>query len=164
MSRPFIFGLCFALAIAGCARVTSSNLNPFNWFGSSTVVATTPEARDPQQPLVPPGALAPPPDTRELVPDITGLVIEPTADGAIIRASGVVPTQGYYNAQLVLQSFENGVLTYEMRAEEPAGGGVSVGSVASRTLNVATSVAGTTLDAVRTVRVVGDATTRIVTR
>jgi hypothetical protein len=163
MLRPLALCLCLTLSVAGCQRVSSSNLNPLNWFGSSTVVPTTPAATSETRPLVPAGGLNPAPDTRERVPDITGLVIEQTPQGAIIRATGVAPTQGYYNAQLVLQSFENGVLTYEMRAEEPTGS-VSVGSIASRTLNVATSVAGATLDAVRTVRVVGDTTTRVISR
>ncbi len=163
MLRPLALGLCLTLSVAGCQRVSSSGLNPLNWLGNPQVQANAPVVTAETQPLVPAGALAPPPDTRELVPDITGVVIEQTPDGAIIRATGVAPTQGYYNAQLVLQSFENGVLTYELRAEEPSGG-VSVGSIASRTLNVATSVAGATLDAVRTVRVVGGATTQVISR
>ena len=166
MRRFVPFVLCAALTLAACSTISNSSLNPVNWFGSSTVEATA-AAIDPAtgqiRPLVQVGGSAAPIDDRVLVPDITGLVIEQTADGAIIRATGIAPTQGYYNAHLVRVSFVDGVLTYELRANDPVGT-EPTGSVASRTLNVATSVAGATLDAVRTVRVVGQATTRVVSR
>ncbi len=166
MRRFVPLTLCAALTLAGCSTISNSSLNPFNWFGSSTVEPTSP-AIDPAtgqiRPLVPVGGTVGPVDDRVLVPDITDLVIEQTQEGAIIRATGIAPTQGYYNAQLVRVSFLDGVLTYELRANDPVAL-EPTGSVASRTLNVATSVGSATLNAVRTVRVVGQTTTRVVSR
>jgi hypothetical protein len=162
MFRPAALLICLALTVAGCSRVSNSWINPLNWFGSSTTVPTASVNGD-VRPLVTSGQLAGPVDGRVLVTDVTGLVIEQTPDGAIIRATGIAPQQGYYNAQLVRSSFEDGVLTYEFRAEPPPSG-ASGGSVVGRTLNVATTVANTTLNAVRTVRVVGQTTTQVVTR
>jgi hypothetical protein len=162
MVRPVLLVLCLALSVSACSRLGQSWVNPLNWFGSSQTVQTQTVTGD-NRPLVTPGQLAEPADGRVLVTDVTGLVIEQTPDGAIIRATGVAPQSGYYNAQLVRRSLDDGVLTYEFRAE-PGPPSPSVGSVAARTLNVATTVASTTLDAVRTVRVIGDATSQIVSR
>lgn len=167
MFRSATLCLCLVLTVAGCASLSNSWINPLNWFGSATSVPTTADGT--VRPLVTPGQLAEPVDGRVLVPDVTGLVIEQTPDGAIIRATGVAPMPGYYNAQLVRTSLVDGVLTYELRAEPPPasppqGGGSTIGNIASRSLNVATSVANTTLNGVRTVRVVGQTTTQVVTR
>lgn len=116
MLRPLPLLLIAALALSGCARLAQSRLNPANWFGPSRPAATAPVQQVVQ-------------DSRLPVAQVTQFVIEPTESGAILRATGTVPGQGWYNARLVRVQGETGVLTYEFRAEPPpegATGGVQV--------------------------------------
>lgn len=83
--------LCCTLILAGCGRLQESRLNPFNWFGRSQVVET--QVVDP--------TIAQ--DGRQLVADVTEMQVDPLPGGAIIRARGRAPTQGYWDAELVLR-------------------------------------------------------------
>ena len=101
--------LCFAQPL-----LHESRFNPFNWFGSSKVETLEPEAGYP----VLEG------DTREMVAQVTGLTIERTLDGAIVTATGLPPTQGFWDAELKSDTKGrpvDGVVTYHflLRAPEP---------------------------------------------
>lgn len=109
MLRPLPLLLIAALALSGCARIAQSRLNPLNWFG-------------PSRPAAPAPARAVVQDTRLPVAQVTEMVIEPTESGAILRATGTAPGEGWYNARLVRVPDAEGVLTYEFRAEPPPGG------------------------------------------
>jgi len=106
--RP-ILTLALCGAIAGCG---DSNLNPFNWFGGEeapVVVAPDGEVVDP----------------RPLVDQVTSVTVERAPGGAIVRATGLPPMQGYWSAALVpadrdVLPDENGVLTLDFRALPPA--------------------------------------------
>ena len=113
MLRSFTTIVCLGLMLSGCARLAESRLNPVNWFGrSAPVVATTPDGE--LRPLVPVGeGLAV--ETRAVIDQIVEMQIEPTRSGAILRATGLAATQGFYNAELVLAGSENGDLTYDFR-------------------------------------------------
>jgi hypothetical protein len=130
MTRALPLILALAVALPGCARLAESRLNPLNWFGPSVPSAA-------QGPLVPEGASATY-DLRQPVAQVTGMAIEPTVSGAILRATGVAPGQGWFNAQLVETGRADGVLTYDFRVEAPAapGGGQQVVTVA-RSLDAA---------------------------
>ncbi len=81
-SRTLIILVASVLVLSGCARVSESRFNPFNWFGSSAdeeTVATIGESADP----------------RPLVAEVTSLVVERTPTGAIVRATGLPPDQGW---------------------------------------------------------------------
>jgi hypothetical protein len=99
--------LLITLILAGCGGFRDSKLNPFNWFGRSE------EAEKVALPVVPD-------DPRGLVATVLTLNVEETAGGAIIRATGLPPTQGYWDAELVAQPVdENGRLVLEFRIFPP---------------------------------------------
>lgn len=132
-----------ALVLTGCARVSESRFNPFNWFGGSRSeerVATVQERSDP----------------RPLVARITALRVERTPSGAIIRATGVPPTQGWYAGELVPEADGpvGGVLAYRFRAAPPLES-ARVSTQQSRELVVAVSVSSITLADTRVIRVIG---------
>lgn len=108
MTGRIILALIVVATLAGCARVAESRFNPINWFGRSErteVVITDPDA-----------------DPRPLVAEIITLRVEPVPGGAIIRATGLPPRQGYYDGALLpvgREIAENGVLNYEFRASQP---------------------------------------------
>jgi hypothetical protein len=157
---PLILGM--ALILAGCARLAESRLNPFNWFGPSTSIAVmSPDGE--LRPLVPEGQQRVTLDSRGLIAEVTDLVIDRSADGAIVRATGLAATPGHYNAQLVRTGLDAGVLTLEFRVAAPDQR-PAAGAVATRTITVATRISNAELASVRTVRVVGQGNIRTASR
>ncbi len=105
MKRRITIGLALLLLVGGCAKVRDSRLNPFNWFQPSQ--ATT---------LEPKGGFPDRSDGRPLVDQVLSLVIEPVPGGAILRATGLPPTQGWWKADLVAQNGgvpQDGLLLYQ---------------------------------------------------
>ncbi|MEL7151637.1 MAG: hypothetical protein AAGK71_12935 [Pseudomonadota bacterium] len=142
-ARALILGLALVLGLSGCARVTESRLNPFNWFGGSEAeTAEVPVEVDT--------------DPRPRIAQVTSLRIEPTPTGAIIRATGLPPTQGWYGAVLIPETEDpvNGEMVFVFRAVPPVDP-VRVSTVQSRELSVARSLSQQTLAATRIVRVIG---------
>jgi hypothetical protein len=102
--------LCVALS--GCGRLRESRLNPFNWFGRS-VERTAPVTAD--------GSAAPT-DNRILVSQVTALQVDQMPGGAVIAATGLPPTQGWWDAELVPENDGEpveGVMTYRFVVAEP---------------------------------------------
>jgi hypothetical protein len=81
--------LICATALSACGGFRDSRLNPLNWFGKAQPVATT---------LVQPSDAD---DPRPLVQQVLDLTVEPIDGGAIVRAKGLPPTQGWWEAELV---------------------------------------------------------------
>ncbi|GHC62799.1 hypothetical protein [Neogemmobacter tilapiae] len=81
--------LICATALSACGGFRDSRLNPLNWFGKAQPVATT--LVDPTQQE----------DGRPLVQQVLDLTVEPIDGGAIVRAKGLPPTQGWWEAELV---------------------------------------------------------------
>ena len=149
--RAVILTTAMALVLSGCG-VGQSRLNPFNWFRSGPEVETL--------------AAVPLKETREtrpLVAQITQLVIERTPGGAIIRATGLPPEQGWYDAELVNVDRDgkpiDGVLYFGFHARPPLEP-TRVSTVQSRELTVATFVSNITLESVREIRVTGSVNSR----
>lgn len=104
--RPFL-AVTLVVALAGCGGLRESKLNPFNWFKRSEVRAAVVVPEDPSDP-------------RPLVEAVLDLKVEPIPGGAIVRARGLPPTQGWWDAELVLKPVdETGVLVYEFRLSPP---------------------------------------------
>ena len=141
--RP-VLTLTLCAALAGCGSVSSSNLNPFNWFGGGeTAIAVTPEGI--------------PVDPRPLVDQVTNVVAERVPGGVILRATGLPPTLGYWSAELVpadpdLRPDENGILTLDFRALPPVTA-QPVGSPAARQIVVGFFLSEQTLSGLRAVSV-----------
>lgn len=138
--RQLVLGL--ALALAGCGAIGKSKLNPFNWFKKS----------EPRETIVLPGAKS---DPRPLVDTVLSMAVEPIPGGAVVRARGVTPTQGWWNAELVPQDLDDkGVLVYEFRLVPPEGR-ADVNTQQSREIDVAIYLSDAKLEAVREIVVQG---------
>jgi len=140
MKLPIIAVLVVA-TLGGCAKVRESRFNPFNWTAqqeAATVLYT------------------PPADARGLVDRVTGLRLEPYPGGAILRATGLPPTQGYWKAELVaLPVDEAGKLVYEFRIAPPLAP-VPAGTPLARSVNVAVSLSTIKLTGVTSIVVQGN--------
>lgn len=152
MLRPLLIAAALSAALPGCARLAESPLNPVNWFRGSQEVRA--QAPDELRPLVPDGALDPAPETRPLVSRITEMSVEPTPQGAIVRATALVPTQGYYNAQLLRAGVSGGTLVLEFRAAPPPGF-EATGAPRARSITAALDLDLNELAGIRTIRVTG---------
>ncbi len=96
MRKPLIAALAAALVLGACASARESRLNPANWFGRSQPQAPT---------LAPEGGYGPRViDNRALVEQVTVLAVERMPGGAIVRATGLPPTQGWWDAELVAET------------------------------------------------------------
>ncbi|MBT8409388.1 MAG: hypothetical protein KJN93_07165 [Alphaproteobacteria bacterium] len=141
MKIAVTLGLC-AVLLAGCSRVSESRLNPLNWFRSE------PEA--PAQ-LVPNRARAT--DPRPLVPQITGLRLDPAPGGAILVARGLAARQGAHDAALVFVATQNPALIgFEFRAEAPEPG-TPIGAPATRNITAARFLSDADLAGIRQIQV-----------
>jgi hypothetical protein len=140
--------LTLVLSLAACG----TRLNPFNWFGNdrSERITVTEQEETPSDP-------------RPLVDQVLSLSVEPVPQGAIVRATGLPPTQGYWQADLVeAERGDNGIL-YEFRLIaplEPA----AVGTQRSREVIVATELSNFELQSIRTITVTGAQNRRTVSR
>ncbi len=138
--RHVVLGL--AVAVAGCGKVRQSRLNPFNWFRKSK----------PRETIVLPGAET---DPRPLVDTVLSMAVEPIPGGAVVRARGVTPTQGWWDAELVKRDVEEpGVLVYEFRLQPPAEP-TDVNTQQSREIDVAIYLSDVKLDGVHEIVVQG---------
>ncbi len=143
-NRALLLGMAVVLGLSGCARVAESRFNPFNWFGGAETETTAAAPAEIDT------------DPRPRVAQVTSLTIEPTPTGAIVRATGLPPTQGWYAAALVPESDEpvNGEMVYIFRAVPPVDP-QRVSTVQSRELSVARRLTQQDLAATRVVRVIG---------
>lgn len=107
MTTRLIAALTLSLVLAGCGGLRDSRLNPFNWFGRS----------EPRETIAVPQKAG---DPRALIDNVLAMAVEPMPGGAIIRATGQTPTQGWWEAELVpLPVTETGVLVLEFRLLPP---------------------------------------------
>ncbi|MCB1522962.1 MAG: hypothetical protein KDJ23_02595 [Rhodoblastus sp.] len=149
--------LVLTLVVSGCAKVRDSKFNPVNWFGRSKAVATAPA-----NPVVP----GRPDDGRLLVDQVTELEVARQPGGAIVRASGLPPTQGWWDAALVPENdglAVDGVITYRFVVAAPPKA-KRVSTPQSRELTAAIFLSDMRLQDVRQIVVVGTQNSRSVRR
>lgn len=107
IKTPLLALLAATVTLSACGQVADSGLNPFNWFGRESVetVAANAEVIT---------------DGRQLVDQVTELAVDATPEGAIIRAVGLPPVQGFWDAELVrVQSADPSLAVYEFRVLPP---------------------------------------------
>ena len=153
MSRRLIVLLVVLGTAAGCSRIANSQLNPFNWFGNSRSVAAATSAAEA-------------PDPRPLVAQVTRLTVDQTPGGAILRATGLPETQGYYEGALVSVTDGvpvDGVLEFDFRAFPPPVATRS-STAASREIVVGLFLTDQDLAGVRQIRVNGAGNARVASR
>ncbi len=107
MRLPLTAALIALTVLSACGGLRDSRLNPMNWFGRS-------------QPAAQVQVAAAPTDPRALVDQVLSMTVESYPGGAIVRATGLPPTQGYWQAELVARPLdENGVLVLDFRVFPP---------------------------------------------
>ncbi|WP_233517186.1 hypothetical protein [Pseudotabrizicola alkalilacus] len=151
MKSPVTAALVAVLVLTSCGSVRESRLNPFNWFGRSERVETI-------APLV---AKV---DPRPLVADVVTLSIEPYSGGAIVRATGVMESQGWWQAELVeAESDDPTHLMLEFRALPPVTQ-TAAGTVRSREVTAAVTLGPRRLEEISRVTVQGARSARTTRR
>lgn len=156
MTKPLLAALAMVLALGACGSMRESRFNPMNWFG-----------RDSVETLVPAGGWGTGTDRRALVPVVTELEVIPTTGGALVRASGVTATQGWWDVELRPVNDErplDGALIYEFVVAAPRGGQGAISTEASRTVTAGVKISTTRLQGVRRIVVRGAQNARTVTR
>jgi len=139
--------LTVILSLAACG----TRLNPFNWFGNDreervTVVETDDDG-----------------DIRPLVTEVLSMSVDAVPQGAIIRATGLPPTQGYWGADLVEVERTDREVIYEFRVVPPLEQRPA-STQQSREVIVGTQLSTFELAGIRTITVVGAQNRRSVTR
>ena len=150
MIRP-IAALSLAVLLAGCGGFRDSRMNPFNWFGSSAPVE---KVALPEKPA----------DRRALIQAVTDARIEQLPTGALLRATGLPPTQGWWDAELVaLPVNADGVLVVEFRIFPPIAA-ADVNTPRSREVVAALHLSHVKLRDVRQIVVQGESNARAMGR
>lgn len=109
MRKPLLAALSALMLLSACGKIRDSRINPMNWFGRSAAVQMAPQAT-PETPQ----------DARPLVAQVLSLQVEATATGAIVRATGLPPTQGHWDAELVAREIDDkGVQVFDFRLLPP---------------------------------------------
>jgi hypothetical protein len=139
--------LTVVLALAAC----STRLNPLNWFGGDreeriAVVETEVEV-----------------DPRMLVSEVVSMSVDAVPQGAIIRATGLPPTQGHWAADLVEVERTESALVFEFRLLPPPTQ-TRQGPPQSREIITGTQLSNFELAGIRTITVIGAQNRRSVTR
>lgn len=151
MTRSLTAALIATLVLTSCGAVRDSRLNPFNWFGRSQpteTIQTVEKAKDP----------------RLLVADVVSMNVEPYSGGAIIRATGIAETQGWWDAELVeLETDEPGHLILEFRLFPPVAP-QDVNTPRSREITVATTLSPSRLENISRITVQGESNARTTRR
>ncbi|MEY3005590.1 MAG: hypothetical protein RLZZ491_2766 [Pseudomonadota bacterium] len=140
-----------ALALMTSLAACGTRLNPFNWFGADRedrVAADTPTV---------------PTDPRPLVAEVVDLAIAPTAQGAILRATGRPATQGHWDAELIETERSATALVYEFRAFPPLAA-APTGTPQSREVVTGLELSLFDLAGIRTITVIGAENRRSVSR
>lgn len=166
MRRQVIISVLALSLLGGCARVGASKLNPRNWLGPSEEVALTETGQRVRilPTLAPNVGYADFQDTRTLVTSLSDVTIVKSASGGIVTAVGVVPSLGYYDAELVRIETDNPtelVLDFRLRAPQAA---TAIGTPAQRRITVARSISAPDLENIRTITVRSASGARVVRR
>jgi hypothetical protein len=136
------------VTLAGCGAIRDSRLNPLNWFGRSAPVEKVVVDTGPKE------------DPRPLVETVLDMKVEAFPGGAIVRATGLTPTQGWWEAELVeLPVDENGVLVLEFRLLPPVTQ-TDVNTPRSRQVTVGTSFSDIKLASITRIVVQGKTNAR----
>ncbi|WP_420394904.1 hypothetical protein [Nioella sp.] len=150
MTPRFLMALLVVvLGLTGCA----SRLNPMNWFG-----------RDREERVQISETVAAPVDDRQLVTEVISLSVDPLPGGAIVRAMGLPPRQGYWEADLVEVGREDGEIVFEFRVYRPVDANTRVGTQRSREILAGTSLTTQDLAGIRQIVVVAQQNRRSVSR
>jgi len=171
MRKPATLLILATVMLTGCATVSESRFNPFNWFGSSEPdPAAMDVAAADVNPLIPRGRASiflddgPEVFAGRPIADVTELLVERRPGGAIIRATGQASRVGPFDVRLIPDAADSTdtTLIYDLRALQSAGPR-STGPRA-RQVTVATWMTDQDLAGIRTITVRGANNARSVRR
>ena len=157
-----------SLTLAGCSGFSESRVNPANWFGQSrTAERSAPAGNAAVNPLIPEKSNSifrrkSDAETYAGTPiyAVQTVVVEPSAGGAIVKATGISLQQGAFDVRLLPENGGapiEGMLTYTMRAIQRVD--TPQGPEQTRRVSAGQFVSRQTLDEVRGVRVLSQTTT-----
>ncbi len=155
MQKPLIATMAMLLFLGACGGVRESRLNPLNWFG-----------RESTETLVPQGGWNRPIDNRALVPVVTDIELTPTSTGALLRATGLPDTQGWWDVEL--RALNNGrpvdgALVYEFVIAAPRAD-AAISTEASRLVTAGVAIPASRLSGLRQITVRGATNARTINR
>ena len=119
-----VTALMVLVVVAGCARVSESRVNPFNWFGGGRTAQAPAADTGPTNPLIPRERESIFRDTSPqvyqgtLLQEVSDLRIDPVQGGIVVRVDGVAPQLGAHDIRLVaVEGSEDGAtrLVFELR-------------------------------------------------
>lgn len=142
------------LTLTGCG-FSESRLNPMNWFGQEEEVERV------SNPTIVTVV-----DDRPLVDSVESLVTERLPGGIIVRATGLPPVQGWYDAQLVREggaAAGTGVVVFSFRARPPETP-TRVSTQQSRELVAGAYISDVELETLTGIRVIAATNARTVRR
>jgi hypothetical protein len=143
MRRSLSILLIVMLSLSGCAKIAASKFNPLNWFGPARPAATM-------------TLYVPPAENRLLVAQVLTMKVERNANGAIVRATGLPTSQGWWEAELVTLAQDDPTkIVLEFRLYPPVVP-APAGTQASREVTVALALSTVKLDGVRSIEVRGE--------
>jgi hypothetical protein len=130
------------LVLAACGTAPKTWYNPFGWFGGSQEAET----------LGP--VIGTPQDPRPLVDQVVSMSVERFDGGAIVRATGLPPTQGYWAAELIAEPVVDGRANFRFVVIPPPER-ARVSTQPSREIMVATTLSNRELEEIREITVTG---------
>ncbi|MDD7972488.1 hypothetical protein [Roseinatronobacter alkalisoli] len=146
MQKSLLASLVLVLVLSACGSMRESRMNPFNWFGGQSA-----------ETLAPSGGWGGTVDRRALVPVVTEMEVLRTPEGAVVHATGVTGTQGWWDVELrpLNDGYPlDGTLIYEFVVASPMSRS-GTGSEASRTVTAGVKVSNRRLEGVRRIVVRG---------
>ena len=169
MRKPVTLLILATVMLTGCATISESRLNPFNWFGSS---APDPEAvaNATVNPLIPARRASifrddgPEVFAGRPIAEVTELLVERRPGGAIIRATGQANRVGPFDARLIRDEAASveGALVFDLKALQQPGPRST--NPRARQVTVGLWITDQDLQGISTITVRGDGDARSVRR
>jgi len=150
MTNRIALVLTILVTLASCGRIAESRLNPFNWFGRDRAAAAATPVVVAEHP-------------RPLVSQVISVSVEQAPGGAILRAVGLPPRQGYWEPALLGPTRQGDILIYQFRAQPPLSP-TRVSTQPSREIVEGAFISDQTLAGVREIQVLGAQASRVVRR
>lgn len=161
MRTFLILTVSSALMLSACSGWRDARVNPSNWFGNTRSAPAPADAATTTNPLIPERASLLRRDRDETyvgtaVAEITGLAIERTSTGAIVRVTGITDRQGAHDVRLINDTDGepvDGVLRYSLQAVQPTD--QQLGSSSARTVRAGAYISNNVLERLSSVEVMG---------
>ena len=145
MTRPLLATLALVVLLGACGSAPKKWYNPFGWFGGSREASASQRVA---------ASVGTPSDPRPLVDQILSMTVERYSGGAIVRATGLPPTQGFWAGELIAQPVVDGRLEFRFVLLPPPVTS-RVSTAVSREVTAAASVSEIKLQGVREIIVTG---------